>query len=294
MSRRGHVIAWAFVVALSSAHASAADGQPTNSTELAQQRFHDALQAVREGRYSAAASLFEAADRLAPHASTRYNAATAWEAAGELARAATGFEAALALGALDETRRELAEQRLAALRASLGRISIQKPLGAFVTVDHMQRAPVPTVFYLRPGSYDFIVEYRGERSNLRADIAAGSERELDLGLPDPRDASTVAAPPPPEVPPPITQKPDLDTGAARKTWGWIGVGAGVALGGAAIVLGLNALNARDRYFASGRTDVTQYDRASNLRLATNVLWGGSAAAGITGIVLLLSTPTIEF
>ena len=69
------------------APAAAAESPATNSTELAQQRFREATEAYNEGRYSAAASLFDAADRLAPHPSTRYNAATAWEQAGEAARA---------------------------------------------------------------------------------------------------------------------------------------------------------------------------------------------------------------
>src|SRR5689334_4919453 len=64
---------------LVAAPAAAADNQATNSTDLAKQRFREATEAYNEGRYSAAASLFDAADRLAPHPSTRYNAATAWE-----------------------------------------------------------------------------------------------------------------------------------------------------------------------------------------------------------------------
>ena len=88
--RRFPAFAWAsaltlMAAALMAAPAAAADNQPTNSTELARQRFREATEAYKEGRYSAAASLFEAADRLVPHPSTRYNSATAWEEAGEAA-----------------------------------------------------------------------------------------------------------------------------------------------------------------------------------------------------------------
>jgi hypothetical protein len=280
------------MLATSTRPSFAADPAPTNSTDLAQQRFREATEAYQDGRYAAAASLFEAADRLAPHASTRYNAATAWDEAGEAARAATGYEAALALDTLDEGRRQQAEERLQILRKELGRVSIQQPPGAFVTVDHMQRAPVPTVFYLRPGNYDIAVEYEGTDTTTGADVSAGGDHDLTLDLP-------VKAPPapvtlPPEAMAPLPATPPVDTGATQKTLGWIGVGAGVALSGAAIVFGVRALSARDRFYESSRTNAAAREEASDLRLATNVLWGGATLAGTAGLVLLLTAPTVEF
>jgi len=290
---RPPIFAWALALAVASSPALAVEAQPTNSTTLAQQRFREATEAYKEGRYSAAASLFEAADRLAPHPSTRYNAATAWEEAGEAARAATGYEAALALDTLDEGRRAVAEQRLASLKETLARVKIQQPLGALVTVDHVQSAPVPTTFYLRPGSYNLAVEYRGESSSSRARVFAGKDHDIKLNLPV-ADAAT-----PPVVPSVLEPKPPAmpeteDSVTSQKTWGWVGVGAGVALGGAAVVFGLRALSARDAFNASAHRDADARGRASDLRLATNILWGGATLAGATGLVLLLTTPTIEF
>jgi hypothetical protein len=199
------IIAWTLAFAVSSASAGAVESQPTNPKELARQRFQDATQAYQEKRYSAAASLFEAADRLAPHASTRYNAATAWEQAGEAARAATGYEAVLALNSLDDARRKLAEQRLDALRVSLAHVIVRQPLGAFVTVDHVQRASVPTTFYLRPGSYDLTVDYRGTHSTSRADVFAGKEHDVKLNVPasalPPLPSASTQVPAAPVVPP---------------------------------------------------------------------------------------------
>ena len=86
----------------------------------------------------------------------------------------------------------------------------------------------------------------------------------------------------------------MDTGAGQKTWGWVSVGASVALSGAAIFLGVRALSARDRYTASNNTNTDAYNEASDLRLATNLLWGGATVAGATGLVLLLTAPTVEF
>jgi hypothetical protein len=273
--------------------AAAADSPPPNATELARQRFREATDAYQEGRYAAAASLFEAADRLLPHATTRYNAATAWEQAGEDARAATGYEAALALDSFDPSRRKSARERLTGLQQRLGRIHIQEPLGALVTVDHVQRESVPLTFYLRPGSYRIAAEYRGAEDNTSVQIKAGDDREIKLHLPiasapiEPVGPATLVLPP---TPPP---RP-VEDGTNQKVWGWVSVGAGVALSGAAIFVGVRALAARDRYLASANTDADARQSASDLRLAANLLWGGAALAGSTGLVLLLTAPTVEF
>jgi tetratricopeptide (TPR) repeat protein len=288
--RRSSAFAWALALALTAAPAGAVDNQPTNSTELARQRFREATEAYKDGRYSAAASLFEAADRLAPHPSTRYNSATAWEQAGEAARAATGYEAALAIKTLDDARRKVAEERLASLEQGLGKIVVMRPLGAFVTVDHVQRAPVPATFYLLPGSYQLQIEYKGKTSTSPLAVLAGGEHEVKLEL---GDAEAVAPSAPTAATKPLPPPP-ADTGVTQKTWGWVSLGAGVALGSAAIVLGVRALAARDRFDASKNTDADARGEAADLRLATNVLWGGATAAGVTGLVLVLTAPKVEF
>jgi tetratricopeptide (TPR) repeat protein len=285
-------LAWALALALSAAPVAAAENQPTNSTELARQRFREATEAYQDGRYSAAASLFEAADRLAPHPSTRYNAATAWEQAGEAARAATGYEAALAIESLDEGRRKTAEERLAVLKKSLGRIRVQRPLGAFVTVDHVQHAPVPATFYLLPGTYQLGVDYQGKTSQSPLTIVAGRDHDVKLDFPEPEGATPVT---PADIMKPLPPPPaPADTGISQRTWGWVGVGTSVALSGAAIAVGLRALAARDQFVASGNTDREAHDQASDLRLATNILWGGATAAGVAGLVLVLTAPPVEF
>jgi len=289
--RRRLPFAWAAALLLLAAPA-AAENQATNSTELARQRFQEATAAYNEGRYSAAASLFDAADRLAPHPSTRYNAATAWEQAGEAARAATGYEAAIAAATLDEPRRKVAEERLAALKEGLGRVRVQRPLGAFVTVDHVQHVPLPTTFYLLPGSYALTLDYQGKATETPLSIVAGQDQDIDLGPSEPEPEGPAvpagALKPLPPAPPPA------DVWLTQKTWGWVGVGAGVALSGAAMILGLRALAARDRFVASGNTDAEARDDASDLRVATNVLWAGAAVTGVTGAVLVLTAPTVEF
>lgn len=292
LSARSWLAALSLAAAVSMVAAPAAAESPAaNSTELAKQRFQEATEAYNEGRYSAAASLFDAADRLAPHPSTRYNAATAWEQAGEAARAATGYEAAIAVPSLDEARRKVAEERLAALKEGLGRVRVERPLGAFVTVDHVQHVPVPTTFYLRPGSYELSVDYQSKERQTALTIVAGQEQEVELDFPQPEPPQAAPAEALKPLPPAV---PREEVWLTQKTWGWIGVGAGVALGGAAVVLGLRALAARDRFVESGNTNADARGEASDLRLATNVMWAGATAASVTGLVLVLTAPTIEF
>jgi hypothetical protein len=159
-------------------------------------------------------------------------------------------------------------------------------------VDHLQRAPVPATFYLLPGAYQLGVDYQGKVSQNPLTVVAGRDHDVKLDFPDTQAPQSVpkAALEPVDVPPIVP----ADNAISQKTWGWISVGAGVALGGAAIVLGLRALSARDEFVDSGNTDADAHDTASDLRLATNVLWGGATAAGITGLVLVLTAPTVEF
>lgn len=292
MQMRLFLVAWAITFVTRVALGNDTPSASSNATELAQRRFHEATQAYQEGRYSAAASLFEAADRLAPHVSSRFNAATAWDNAGEAARAATGYAAVLEFEGLDEARRRDARQRLSDLEPGLGRVHIGEPLGALVSVDHIQRVPVPLSFYLRPGSYELAAEYRGTRSTTPMRVTAGEAQTLKLRLP-PRAGSATIPPssPPPRLPPPL---PPQNASGTRETWGWIAVGTGVASSCAAIVLGLRFLSAKSRYDASGFTDAEARAEASDLRLATNVAWGGATVAGAAGLVLLLTAPTVKF
>jgi hypothetical protein len=291
-------LAWALcalvflIVNPASAQSSA---QPsTNAKELARQRFREATEAYNDGRFAAAASLFEAADRLSPHAATRYNAATAWDQAGEATRAATGYEAALAQGTLDTSRETIARDRLATLKGTLAHVRILQPLGALVTVDHVQRTPVPTSFFLRPGSYDITTEYRGARTSTPALVAAGKDHILKLNVPftEPVTPPVTPAPvtPPPSVPP---DAPASDA-SLQRTWGWVALGAGVVFSGAAIYMGTRFLAARDEYRESGYTSRDARATASSRRLATNVLWGGALLSGGAGAVLLFTSPKLEF
>jgi hypothetical protein len=75
------------------------------------------------------------------------------------------------------------------------------------------------------------------------------------------------------------------------TLGWVALGTGVAFGVGAVVLGASALSARDDWNASQLTDRSAHDRAVTFRTLTNVAWVGAAAFGVTGVVLLVASPS---
>jgi hypothetical protein len=65
------------------------------------------------------------------------------------------------------------------------------------------------------------------------------------------------------------------------------------LSSAAVIMGVNTLAAKDDYKKKpGSADAR--DTLASRKLATNVLWGGAAATGVTGVILLLTSPTVEF
>lgn len=66
------------------------------------------------------------------------------------------------------------------------------------------------------------------------------------------------------------------------------VGGSVVAAGAAVYLGVSALDARDKYDESNHSDLDAYDRAKSLRLWTNVAWGTSIVLGGSGVYLLLT------
>jgi hypothetical protein len=264
---------------------------PEEIRTLARERFTEARARYESGHHRDAALLFEEAYRLAPHASAMFNAAVAWDGAEELARAADAYEVALDLGGLASDQAAEASTRLAALKKSLGYIRILDPVGSTVTVAHLDHATVPVRVHVVPGSYRVVVETADGRSSARAVAVGGGEvatPRFDFearrreALPD-RPAATPAPP------------GDRQEGtSSQRVWGWVALGGGVALSAAAIVLGVNALGARDDFEESERTDKSAHDRAAALRTWTNVAWGGAAVSGGLGLYLVLSAPTVRF
>ncbi len=84
------------------------------------------------------------------------------------------------------------------------------------------------------------------------------------------------------------EEPQETESNARTHWGFVALGVAAAATGAAIILGSEGLEARDRFEESGRRNSDERDNAVSLRLWTNVAWGVALVGAGTGAYLLLS------
>jgi hypothetical protein len=198
----------------------------------------------------------------------------AWEAAGELPRAADAYALALARGGLQGAQLADAQARLATLEKTLGRIDVNSSSAAEVSLEHAQGAKAPAHVHVAAGKHEVRVTFPDGRTLTRSvEVAAGAV------------ASIVAEPlpAPPRAPPPPGPSDGL-----QRTLGWVGVGAGVVFSGVAIGTGTAALSARSTFLASGDTDRSAHDRAASLRTWTNVAWAAAGVTGIAGITLVVT------
>jgi len=269
---------WALAVA---APPALADDRATAAAAI----FRAATDAYARRDFRAAALSFEAANQKAPHGGTMYNAALAWEAAGEPARAADDYDAALSTAGLDGEKAKDARDRLARLEASLGRIEITAPSGATAWAAHAERVATPARVHVAPGEIEVrVVLASGEAKTQRVRVRAGEAARVSVAAPAP-SAPAPSAPAPPPPPP-----PDTDSGGTQRAIGWVTVGGGALFGGAAIALGVATLDARDKFDAGGRTDADLRDRAVTLRALTNAACIAAGVTGVVGVALVLTAP----
>jgi tetratricopeptide (TPR) repeat protein len=235
--------------------------------------------AAARGDYLDAAAAFMRAYELAPHAAALYNAALAWQAAGDRPRAADAYERALRMDGLASAQAKDARNRLEALERTLARLDVSGPQGTAVSVAHAERTPTPAQIHVEPGEYAMHVWFADGRTELKQVKARiGS---IELRLEPPQEPAPSASTVPPKIEQPVA------SGSTSRTLGWVALGTGVALGGVTAWLGVTALDARDQYNDSGRTDRDAYDRAGSYRTWTNVALAGAVVLGATGLVLLL-------
>lgn len=268
---------------------------------IAETQEHEAAALEKEGRdafsagkFQEAGEKFDAANRLAPHAQLRFNAALAWEKAREPARAADAYEGALRQGGLDDQREKRAQTALAGLKETLGYVKVPRPVSGTLTIAHLTRAPIPAQFHLAPGQYKMDVESPdGAKTEKTVGVKAGEivtvEVELESSEPSvaiqrTKDASSDSTPPSHDAPLDPTA-----TGSARKTWGWIAIGTGVALGGAAAYFGTQTTKAKNDYEDSDFTDADARDRGVRNRTFTNIALGGAIVGVGVGSYLLLTS-----
>jgi hypothetical protein len=257
-------------------------GADPDTTQRAAQLEQDARAAYAKGDYDRAAELFDQANRLAPFAELRYNAALAWDQAGEKARAADAYEGAVRRGGLDDERARESGARLAELKRELCYVRVERPVRATVSVAHVQKAPVPVELHLPSGTHELTFELpdgRVEKKTIEA--RAGEALSVGVSFAEPNQLATRERP---ESPQPTVKD---ESGTSTRTWGFVLVGTGVVLGGVSTYLGFKTLDEQKTFDDSGYRDVDAHDRGVTYRTWTNVALAGAVVAAGTGVTLLL-------
>jgi len=261
-------------------NAHAQDGTSADAT--AAQFFRAALAAYDRHEYRAAALAFEEAYRRVPRSAAMYNAGRSWEAAGESARAADAFATALASGEFDEHDAHVARERLQDLEPPLGRLAIEGPASATVSLDGIDRGSLPRKLHLAPGPHRIEVRRSDGSVVVRAtEVKAGELVSITVG-----DVPAQPPPPPPPAPPLPPPTPERTLMA---TWGWVSLAATGVLGVTGAVTYVKFASDRSAFDAGGDHNASIHDNAGAARTATYVLWGlGGACAVATGLALTLS------
>lgn len=247
-----------FVAACLSYAGSAA----AQSSGVAQSLFEEGVRLMREKKYAEACPKLAESHKLEPGGGTIFNLALCLEQEGKLASAYVAFDEALGRAKKDNNkqRAQLAEERMAALKPKLSRvtISVTKPEADEKLDVRLDGTPLGEQawgipFYADVGMHTLTAEapgYRPWKSEFRVDTAA---KPYEISVPalekDP-NAAVAGAPPPVTNDKPAPKPSAIDDGSnglkvsseSRGVLPWILVTSGVVLIGAGTVTGVLAFS----------------------------------------------------
>ncbi|NOU31963.1 MAG: hypothetical protein HOO96_29005, partial [Polyangiaceae bacterium] len=278
----GLALALSFALAPRTARADCVPGSEApcdDNKAAAAKAFREGQEAFAAQKFAVAASAFEEAHRRIPRAAAIYNAALAWDSAGDAPRAADDLWIALETTDLHGAEAEHARSRLAELEGQVATVDVSASDGSRVTVAHVQRKAAPLRVHLSPGRHS-LVEHEHQRV-FTLDVSAGQHATLAIpAMPKPPSLPSPSAPP--------LRAPDGERGGAGlRTAGWVTLSVGLAGGAGAAVLGGLTLGAIDEFASSDRHDAALHGRAQDLRTATIVTSIAAAGAAVTGLVLVV-------
>ncbi len=278
-------------IVLTSASAFADDEEAANDS------FDRAVELFRAKKYRESAEAFGRAERLAPRGPTAYNAARAWKAAGENARAADELTQALALGNLSEEQRKDATKQLAQLEAAngWGILDLEGPKDARVRLGPNDERALPAHAHVLPGTLQVFFKTTTATDEQTVKVAKGEHVAVKMRI-------VTSAPPPPPIAPiePVAQPagppPDHRVRSSdvltRKNAGIASIVGGVIIFGVGVYVGLDGKSARDKFVNQGNHNRSLHDQAESERIWANVL--GVVGIGVAGLgTYLLLTPSQE-
>lgn len=250
----------------------------------AAKRFKEGVRAFGRHDYAAAADAFEDAYRIAPHPAALFNAADAYEKAGELAKAANLCARYLANAPDNDARRPKANKMLAELVPKLGRVQVDAADASDLQLD--AKPILLDVTYVDPGDHVVSADFDGKHVERHVNVVAGS---LERVLLEPPAAQKTAEPD--TTPPPEDVRHDTSPAAHHglpKGFFFAGAAATVVLAGVTVWSGLDTNSARSDYNQHPTSQGLDDGIAKEHR--TNILLGATAVVGVaTAVVGLFAT-----
>ncbi len=228
-------------------------------------------QAVKAKRYVQAALLYEASAALGRHPSGHFSAALAWEQAERPERAADAYARAVAVEGLSAPEASQAKERLDTLEKMLGTLDVKAPPGWTGQLDAGTEAAVPARLHGTAGIHQLAVAVP-DKSVLRRDVRLETGKVLALALKDEPSPSSGDAKktdtPAPQAPMRVVSVEAPQGPHTRRVIGFGLMGLGAASLGAALILGLETIDARNAFNASPSRPL--YDHEQTLQTWTNV------------------------
>jgi hypothetical protein len=263
--RRGTTFGFAFACALALV-------APARADDVAEARaaYDRGAKAYDTGDFSTAAVEFARADALAPNATVLELALKSSIKADDPILAMPLVERAEgrnAQGQLAETARAARER----FSPRVGQLVVRCS-GCTATLDGALTA-VGVKSWVLAGSHEVVVSLAsGARERVPVQVAAGALVNVE---PAPK---FVVRPPPPVPAEPKSSPGAPGDGRISPVLFWVGVGATLVLGGAAVASAVDTRNRHEAFLQSPSEAASQDGRASQIR--TNVLIGASAATGV--------------
>jgi hypothetical protein len=238
--------------------------------------------AFKKNDFAGAATAFEAANDIAPHPAALFNAARAYERAGELAQAANLCARYLRDAPEGDKRRGKAMGMLAELRPKLGRITVIAVDADDITLDGAALALEET--YVNPGDHQVAGRFGNRMARRKVNVVAGSLERVTLEPKKVVPAATLDQGE--EVAPESDAPKDV---AAPESSGfspalfYVGLGATAVLAGATVWSGLDTNSAREDFDKNPSRDAL--DEGESKQSRTNLLLGTTAVVGVaTGVI----------
>jgi hypothetical protein len=264
--------------------AAAAPGQKES-----EQAFAKGRQLFKARDFVGALEAFEEAYRLSPHFLMQCNIARCLERLTDMVRAAKHFKQCLQEGGSRGKQAAKIQASLAQVESRITWVTVNSSgKGGAIYVDGKQVGRAPLRIALNPGSRLIEVRRRGASpASMTVSTHGGETRTLDLAPKELALPPSTLATHPEQPDGGQTPEPPKRRKGVHQAWFWtvVGITAGCVV--AAAVTGSQALKMRDDYEASPTRE--GYNNAKDRRLLANIFWGMTAAAAVSGTVLVFFT-----